>query len=272
VFIILFVAVIYGVAHEHVYTARLCVNNLINRSHKVLLTSYFLLLTPYSILLTSIPLPELTHPAWIAFKITYFCRTDSLFLKMHILIIDNYDSFTYNLYHLVEAVMRPECKLTVCRNDAINISDAARYDKIIVSPGPGLPKDAGISCEIIRRYAAEKSILGVCLGHQAIAEVFGGKLLNLPQVLHGKAINTIVTDKKEPLFFRCPEQFDTGRYHSWVIDPDTIPADLKVTAKDEMGLIMAVRHSEYDVKGVQFHPESVMTAVGRQILSNWINA
>ncbi len=189
---------------------------------------------------------------------------------MHILIIDNYDSFTYNLYHLVEAIMPGTGTLTVMRNDALAPEGAGRYDKIIISPGPGLPKDAGITCEVIRQYADKKSILGVCLGHQAIAEVFGGKLINLPKVLHGKAIHTRVTDKEEPLFFGCPEHFETGRYHSWVIDPGSMPHDLRITAMDEKELIMAVSHIEYDVKGVQFHPESIMTPAGRQILSNWV--
>ncbi len=190
---------------------------------------------------------------------------------MHILIIDNYDSFTYNLYHLVGAVMPSNSRIRVLRNDALTTKEAARYDKIIISPGPGLPKDAGISCEVIRKLASQKSILGVCLGHQAIAEAFGGKLINLPEVLHGKAINTRITDKMEPLFWGCPAHFDTGRYHSWVVDPDSLPTDLRATAKDEKGLIMAVSHKNIDVKGVQFHPESVMTPTGRQILSNWVN-
>ncbi len=191
---------------------------------------------------------------------------------MHILIIDNYDSFTYNLYHLAEAIMPARGSLTVIRNDALRIEQAGRYDKIIISPGPGLPKDAGVSCEVIEKYAGQKSILGVCLGHQAIAEVFGGKLMNLPEVLHGKAIHTRITDRDEPLFFGCPEHFDTGRYHSWVVDPASVPEELIITAMDGKDLIMALRHRDYDVKGVQFHPESIMTPTGRQILSNWINA
>lgn len=189
---------------------------------------------------------------------------------MDILIIDNYDSFTYNLHHLVEAVMPAGGRLSVIRNDNLSVAEAGSFDKLIISPGPGLPKDAGITCDLIRHYAAKKSILGVCLGHQAIAEVFGGKLRNLPEVLHGKAVSTMITDKGEPLFFHCPEQFDTGRYHSWVIDPDHLPPALQVTATDELGLIMAVSHRQYDIKGVQFHPESVMTQVGRQILRNWV--
>ncbi len=191
---------------------------------------------------------------------------------MKILIIDNYDSFTYNLYHLAEAVMPADFSLTVRRNDEIPVEGAGHYDKIIISPGPGLPKDAGITCALIQRYAAEKSILGVCLGHQAMAEVFGGKLLNLPEVLHGKAVRTHVVNRSEPLFFDCPESFDTGRYHSWVIDPAHMPSVFDVCATDELGLIMAISHKEYDLKGVQFHPESVMTKVGRQIIRNWVHA
>ena len=189
---------------------------------------------------------------------------------MKILIIDNYDSFTYNLYHMVEAVMPNGFSLTVHRNDAITLDDVAAYDRIILSPGPGLPKDAGITCAVIERYGHQKPILGVCLGHQAIGEVFGGKLLNLDQVLHGRAIKTSIVDRKEQLFWGCPVEFDTGRYHSWVIDPDSMPEILKVTAIDEQNLVMAVRHESYNIRGVQFHPESIMTATGSQILSNWI--
>ncbi len=189
---------------------------------------------------------------------------------MKILIIDNYDSFTYNLYHMVEALMPEGFSLTVHRNDAIALDSVAAYDRIILSPGPGLPKDAGITCAIIERYGHVKPILGVCLGHQAIGEVFGGRLINLNQVLHGRAIKTSIVDKEEQLFWGCPPDFDTGRYHSWVIDPLSLPEELRVTAIDEYNLIMAIRHKEYDIRGVQFHPESIMTATGAQILNNWI--
>ncbi len=191
-------------------------------------------------------------------------------MAMDILIIDNYDSFTYNLYHLVEAVMPPGSVLRVKRNDEISPEEAGRYDKIIISPGPGLPKDAGVSCEIIKSYGGQRSILGVCLGHQAIAQAYGGRLLNLPQVLHGKAISIRVTVMDEPLFRGCPGQFETGRYHSWVVDPGTLPRTLQVCATDDMGNIMALRHRQHDVRGVQFHPESIMTPLGRQILENWV--
>ncbi len=191
---------------------------------------------------------------------------------MKILILDNYDSFTYNLYHMVEAVMPADFRLFVKRNDEISAEAAGRFDKIIISPGPGLPRDAGVSSELIDRYAAKKSILGVCLGHQAIAEVFGGNLMNLDRVLHGKAIETFVSDKNESLFFGCPESFHTGRYHSWVVDPSALPDTLKITAVDEHQLIMAIRHVRYDVKGVQFHPESIMTDAGQLMLKNWVQA
>lgn len=189
---------------------------------------------------------------------------------MNILIIDNYDSFTYNLYHMVESVMDPGQSLTVRRNDEISLRAMAAYDKIIISPGPGLPAEAGITMEAIARYASSKSILGVCLGHQAIGEVFGGRLLNLNEVLHGKAIQTLIQKTDEALFAGCPRRFPTGRYHSWVIDHEAFPSVLEITATDELGLIMGVSHKEYDVKGVQFHPESVMTPVGSQILQNWV--
>lgn len=189
---------------------------------------------------------------------------------MHILIIDNYDSFTYNLYHMVEAVMPDHFRLSVRRNDEIGVRAADRYDACIISPGPGLPKDSGISCELIEQYGTTKPILGVCLGHQAMAEVFGGRLLNLPEVLHGTPVNTSLTDIKDPLFTDCPEQFETGRYHSWVIDPEHTPEDFHITAMDDRNLIQAISHRQYNLKGVQFHPESIMTAPGRQILKNWV--
>ena len=189
---------------------------------------------------------------------------------MRMLIIDNYDSFTYNLYHLVEAVMPGHWSLDVRRHDEITLEGASKYDKFIISPGPGLPSDAGISCALIERFASSKPILGVCLGHQAIAEVFGGRLMNLPAVLHGVAINTRVTDQEDQLFSGCPATFATGRYHSWVADPDHWPTCLKITAVDDHQLIMALKHKDYHVWGVQFHPESIMTAVGRKILANWV--
>lgn len=187
---------------------------------------------------------------------------------MKILILDNYDSFTYNLVHLLEQFENVD--LDVIRNDKITVEEVAKYDKIVLSPGPGLPAEAGILMPLIKKYAASKSILGVCLGHQGIAEAFGGKLINLDRVMHGIATETTVTDKNERLFKGLPEKFLTGRYHSWSVDPIGLPAELKVTAVGEKGDIMALAHKEYDVKGVQFHPESVLTEHGKQILKNWV--
>ena len=189
---------------------------------------------------------------------------------LKVLILDNYDSFTYNLCHMVEKVMPPGMSPVVERNDAISLNEVEAFDGLIISPGPGLPPDAGISMKVIERYASSKCILGVCLGHQAIGEVFGARLLNLSKVLHGKAIKTTVIKQDESLFLGCPPYFDTGRYHSWVIDPESMPAELEVTAMDEDGLIMAIRHRQYDVRGVQFHPESIMTDVGQRMLENWV--
>lgn len=189
---------------------------------------------------------------------------------MKILILDNYDSFTFNLYHIVESLLPDGHTLEVHRNDQISLTAAGRYDKIIISPGPGLPEEAGITCELIRRYAAEKSILGVCLGHQAITEVFGGRLQNLELVLHGVSVPTMILKPDALLFKDCPALFETGRYHSWVPDKVTFPKELEITAIDHSGNIMALQHKTLDVHGVQFHPESVMTPIGKQILRNWV--
>lgn len=189
---------------------------------------------------------------------------------MKILILDNYDSFTFNLFHIVESLLSDGDTLEVYRNDQMDLDAVGQYNKIIISPGPGLPEKAGITCKLIRRYAPEKSILGVCLGHQAIVEVFGGRLQNLEQVLHGVSIPTNVIKPHALLFRHCPDVFETGRYHSWVADPDTLPKELEITAIDASGNIMALQHKTFDVHGVQFHPESVMTPVGRLILKNWV--
>jgi anthranilate synthase component II len=191
---------------------------------------------------------------------------------MKILIIDNYDSFTFNLYHLVEAIMPNDWTLEVRRNDAVKMEEVAQADKIIISPGPGLPADAGITCDIIRDMGPTKSILGVCLGHQAIAEVFGGSLLNMPEVMHGLQAQTFVTDVNENLFADCPQTFLSARYHSWVVNPVTLPDCLQITATDEKGNITAIAHKSMNIKGVQFHPESILTPQGRLILSNWLKA
>jgi len=185
-----------------------------------------------------------------------------------ILIIDNYDSFTYNLVHLVNEIGL-QCE--VWRNDKFNISDVDAYDRIILSPGPGIPSEAGLLLEVIEKYAATKSIFGVCLGQQAIAEVFGGKLYNLPQPMHGIATPIKVTDKQERLFTGLPETFKVGRYHSWVVDGNALPDCLAVTAIDEAdNSLMALTHKEYDVRGVQFHPESILTDFGKEMMQNWL--
>ncbi len=185
-----------------------------------------------------------------------------------ILIIDNYDSFTYNLVHLVNEI---GLKCDVWRNDQFNIDDVAVYDKIILSPGPGIPSEAGLLLEVIAKYAPTKSIFGVCLGQQAIAEVFGGTLYNLKQPMHGIATPITVTDEQERLFTGLPHQFKVGRYHSWVVDEKSIPDVLTVTAIDEVdNSAMALRHKNYDVRGVQFHPESILTEFGKEMMQNWL--
>jgi len=187
-----------------------------------------------------------------------------------ILIIDNYDSFTYNLLHLVNEL---GLNCTVWRNDQFNIDDVDAFNQIILSPGPGIPSEAGLLLEVIEKYSPTKSIFGVCLGQQAIAEVFGGKLYNLRQPMHGIATPITVTDEKEKLFIGLPQSFKVGRYHSWVVDEKAIPNTLTVTAIDEAdNSIMALRHKEYDVRGVQFHPESILTEFGKELMANWIGA
>lgn len=188
--------------------------------------------------------------------------------KKRWLIVDNYDSFTYNLVHLVEKILQQEVEVRF--NDAISVDEAAAYDRIILSPGPGLPDEAGIMKALIRQLSPFKPILGVCLGHQAIGEVFGATLFNLPQVFHGCTGQLLITDMDEPLFKEVPQASEVGRYHSWVIGRNDFPEVLKVTATDSQGNIMAIRHKLYDVCGVQFHPESVMTPCGEKIISNWL--
>jgi anthranilate synthase component 2 len=185
-----------------------------------------------------------------------------------ILIIDNYDSFTYNLVHLVNE-LGLECE--VWRNDKFELADVEAFDKIILSPGPGIPSEAGLLLQVIEKYAPTKSIFGVCLGQQAIAEVFGGTLYNLSRPMHGIATPIKVTDASEVVFKELPAEFKVGRYHSWVVSNDSLPDVLKVTAIDEKdGSIMALRHTTYDVRGVQFHPESVLTEYGKQMMGNWL--
>lgn len=187
---------------------------------------------------------------------------------MRLLVLDNYDSFTYNLVHLVEKVS--DLPFDVIRNDQLSLRSVAAYSKILLSPGPGLPSEAGIMPGLLRTYAAGKSILGVCLGLQAIGEAFGSPLRNLPVVFHGLSTPVTLTNP-DPLFNNCPRTFRAGRYHSWVIDESRISSELIVTAVDEQQHIMALRHREYDVKGVQFHPESILSEYGETIIKNWLS-
>lgn len=187
---------------------------------------------------------------------------------MSILVIDNYDSFTYNLVHYVKSIT--DEPVAVFRNDEISIDDVGKYDKIIISPGPGLPKDAGIIEEVIRKYGETKRILGVCLGHQAIAEVFGGSLLNLNEVYHGVATSATITNTEDALFKGLPDKIEVGRYHSWVVNPDDLPEVLEITSTDEEGNIMSMRHKQFDIAGIQFHPESVLTPHGKEMVKNWV--
>lgn len=188
---------------------------------------------------------------------------------MKILVFDNYDSFTYNLVHLVEKIRH--AKVDVYRNDQLPLEAVSQYDKIILSPGPGIPEEAGLLLPLINAYASSKSILGVCLGHQAIGEAFGGKLVNLATVYHGVATPVRVEKNiASPLFKGLPEQLEVGRYHSWIVSEEDFPDSLVVTARDDNGYIMGLQHNQYDVQGVQFHPESVLTPSGETILRNWL--
>lgn len=187
---------------------------------------------------------------------------------MRILVLDNYDSFTYNLVQYLQEI----CKFSieVFRNDEIDLDGVSAFDIIVLSPGPGVPKDAGIMPELIKKYAATKSIFGVCLGMQAIGEAFGGNLRNLKKVYHGIETPIKVVDKNDPVFKGLPASFTAGRYHSWVVEKKDLPTELKITAEDSEGEIMALRHTDFDVSGVQFHPESIMTKHGKEMLSNFI--
>jgi len=227
---------------------------------------------------------------------------------MKILVFDNYDSFTYNLVHLVEKILHQ--KVDVYRNDQIPLEEVKAYDKIILSPGPGIPEEAGLLLPLIKEYASSKSILGVCLGHQAIGQAFGGKLVNLSTVYHGVATPVQIVNRQSanvkretaesignkqltkgksesalatevsnspltihnPLFEGMPDEFEVGRYHSWVISEEGFPAELEITARDANNFIMALQHIRYDVQGVQFHPESVLTPRGEDIMRNWLKA
>lgn len=187
---------------------------------------------------------------------------------MKLLILDNYDSFTYNIVHALKSLgVTP----TIRRNDSITLDEIDEFDKIIISPGPGIPSEAGILPAMLDRYATSKSILGICLGHQAIGERFGARLRNLPEVYHGIKSEITLTVPDDYIFHGLPEKIDVGRYHSWVVDKDGFPECLEVTAVSPDGEIMAMRHRSLDVRGVQFHPESILTPMGITILGNWIN-
>lgn len=188
---------------------------------------------------------------------------------MKLLVLDNYDSFTYNLvYILRELGTQPD----VIRNDKIALEAVGQYDKIMLSPGPGIPSEAGILQELVRTYGPTKSILGICLGHQGIGEVYGAQLENLGDVLHGVAHKATIVDRSEPLFNSIPDEITVGRYHSWTVVPASMPTDLRVTAVDEHGRVMGLSHTRYDVKGLQFHPESVLTEHGVTMIQNWLSA
>jgi anthranilate synthase component II len=184
-----------------------------------------------------------------------------------IVVIDNYDSFTYNLVHYLEEL---NCNVTVLRNDEFDLDEIEKFDKILLSPGPGIPDEAGLLKAVIATYAPTKSILGICLGQQAIGEVFGGKLINLEKVYHGVASQVNLTANDDVLFKDLPSNFDVGRYHSWVVSNDHFPDTLEITSVDESGQIMSLKHKVYDVRGVQYHPESVLTPLGKKIIENWV--
>jgi anthranilate synthase component II len=183
-----------------------------------------------------------------------------------VIVIDNYDSFTYNLVHYLEDL---NCDVTVYRNDEFDLEEIEPFDKIVLSPGPGIPNEAGLLKEVIKKYASTKSILGICLGQQAIGEVFGAELMNLEKVYHGIATTIFITEN-DTLFNDLPSEIEVGRYHSWVIDKNTIPEVLKVTSVDENGEIMSIKHISLDIKAVQFHPESILTPFGKKMLENWL--
>ena len=187
-----------------------------------------------------------------------------------ILVFDNYDSFTYNLVHMIEKLLHQ--KVDVCKNDEYDIEMFKHYDKIILSPGPGIPSEAGLLKKLIEVYAPSKSILGICLGHQAIGEVFGATLTNINEVFHGVSTPIQILDSNEPLFTGMNSVGMVGRYHSWVIENKNLPDCLKVTAIDNNNLIMGIRHKTYDLQGVQFHPESILTPCGEMLISNWLFA
>lgn len=190
------------------------------------------------------------------------------------MVLDNYDSFTYNLVHLAREILKED--VDVFRNDEISLDDVSVYEKVLLSPGPGIPEEAGILLDVIRKYAPTHSIFGVCLGQQAIGQAFGAGLINLPKVYHGvstkiqQSENLIPSKAKNDWFIGLDHQLEVGRYHSWVVDKVNFPSELEITSEDEHEMIMSLRHKSFDVQGVQFHPESVLTKSGRQMLENWM--
>jgi len=187
---------------------------------------------------------------------------------MKIIVIDNYDSFTYNLVHYLEDL---NAEVTVYRNDEFELSELEKFDKILLSPGPGIPDEAGLLKQVIQKYAPTKSILGICLGLQAIGEVFGGKLINLEKVYHGVATKVIkISD--DFIFNEIPDEMEVGRYHSWSVSTENFPEVLEITSVDENGQVMSLKHKTYEVRGVQYHPESVLTPYGKKILENWLKS
>lgn len=192
------------------------------------------------------------------------------YMSKKLLVLDNYDSFTFNLVHLLREIGGRE--IQVFRNDKIELSAVAGFDEVVLSPGPGIPLEAGIMPELVKTYAQEKKILGICLGHQCIGEVFGGTLFNLERPVHGMATDCVVLDVADPLFAGLPNHFEVGRYHSWVVARESFPECLSVTAEDAAGQVMALRHKQYPVAGLQFHPESILTPLGKQIIENWLHS
>lgn len=188
--------------------------------------------------------------------------------QLKVLVFDNYDSFTYNLVQIIERIL--DQKVDVVRNDQITLEEIGKYDKIILSPGPGIPEEAGILLNLIREYASTKSILGVCLGQQAIAEAFGGSLINLSEIFHGVATSAELVKENTKIFRNLASGMEVGRYHSWAVNPEGFPEDLEITAVDKDGMIMALQHKTYDVHGVQFHPESILTPDGEVIIRNFL--
>ena len=186
-----------------------------------------------------------------------------------ILVFDNYDSFTYNLVHIIRELGYDK-HMDICRNDKISFEEIENYDKILLSPGPGIPKDAGIMEQLIEGYGPYKSILGICLGHQGISEVFGSEIYNMPIVLHGITTPVKIISENEILFEGLPKEINVCRYHSWAVVPESVNSDLEITAIDEQGVIMGIRHNKYDVRGLQFHPEAYLTEYGIKMMENWL--